>query len=168
MVYSGLGEVAGAITEANERNDRYVHVDNGKLNDPEFQEELRETEERERRKHEAEMRQIENASHEEHGLFEGLYAMMGPLPDSTKQAILAFLNDPTERNWDAVSGKCVKGMETVWQLWAQADPDAPVSKPLDGPWPNVPDPDMIRDVLRDAGARNKYPEEGPDAPGPRM
>lgn len=158
IFYDSLEDVAAAVATALDANLWYDSVDHAKLADPEFQERMRRINEEQSAAYRAERQAMHEAAVEhEHGLFKGLHSMIGPLSDGTKKAILSYLNDPTEDQWDAIYSKIINGHGTVWQAWIEVDRNAPKSKPSDRGWPSIPDPDTLRAALRKASGMAHEP-----------
>jgi hypothetical protein len=60
------------------------------------------------------------------GIFKGCSNMRGAtLPKDIKDAILAYLNQPSQEGWLEIRGYIVTGMGTLWQAWCAHDPLAP-------------------------------------------
>jgi len=151
IYYDSLDEVAAAVANALDANLWYDSVDRAKLADPAFKAEQRRIQEEQSAAYRAEKQAMhEQAVRDEHGLFKGLHTMMGALSDDTKKDILSYLNDPTEDRWGGIYSRLIKGHKTLWQAWLDVDGSAPRSKPSDGKWPRIPDPDTIRAALRQA------------------
>ena len=147
--YPDLEQVALAISEALRTNRWYDHIDHALLADPEHQEALRVQEQVMSEMFEGQSKALhDHAVAEEHGIFKGLHTTLGGLADDRKLAILSYLNAPTEEGWDQIHSTCIKGFTTMWQAWMAVDPDCPSSKPLDGPWPYIPEPDILRAAMR--------------------
>lgn len=153
--FDSIEACAQAIEDSIDRNEWYDALDHELMADEGYKRKLQAQAKAGRR----EFRAMQQAQHEqamatEHGLFKGLHSMIGPLCDETKQRILAFLNEPSKANWDAVAHTIVKGGTTMWGLWLSFDPEPPRSLPsTDDPqrWPCVPDPDQMREALVDLG-----------------
>jgi len=161
IFHGSLDEVAETVATALDANLWYDHVDHAKLADPAFQARMKRLDDEQSAAYRAEKQAMHDAAVEdEHGLFKGLHAMTGPLSDGTKKEILSYLNDPTEEGWNRIHGKIIKGFSTVWQAWLAVDRAAPMSKPADGHWPSIPDPETLRAALRKASGVDL--EEGHD------
>lgn len=149
IYHPGVAEVAEAIAAAVRDNAWYDSVDRAKLADPAFQAGLRREEAAAGRRWRQEQRRAhQRAVAEGDGLFKGLHNMFGPLPKERRDAILSYLNAPSEAGWDEISRTCVKGLTTLWQAWTEIDPAAPRSKGMDGAWPSLPDPETLRAAIR--------------------
>lgn len=149
ILYDTLDDACEAIARAVRDNTWYDPVDRALLEDPEFRENLKEQDLMLREQYRQGLKEMEEtASQNEHGLFKGLHAMMGPLSDDTKKRLLSFLNEPTVENWEKVYALCIKGRKTVWQAWGDVDPDAPESKAKH--WHRIPDRDTFVLALRTA------------------
>lgn len=77
--------------------------------------------------------------------------MFGPLRGDVRERLEAVLASPSQETWDdaysIIVGK--NGFTTLWQAWIKVDPDAPRSRPLDAPWPRVPDQLTLYRALRE-------------------
>jgi len=159
--FPDLAAVVEAIRGAIAENRWYDSVDRELLRDPAFLASLAEDEEVGRAAWETQ-KQAEHARAvaEGEGIFKGLHSMRGPLPKERRDLILAYLNAPDEAGWEAIAHTCVKGMTTLWQAWLKVDPEAPRSKSRDGAWPRIPEPETLREAMRDAAglARDERPD----------
>jgi len=165
-----LAACAEAVNDALTANQWYSAEDEALKNDPAFQRELRERERHERAAYRAQQRAaLAQAEAVNHGLFKGCATMLGPLPEKTQKAILAYLNAPSAERWDDIANAIIDGVHTLWAAWCEVDPEAPRSRPLDGPWPQIPEPETLRRAIRtsvEQRARHLN-EDKEDGPRPR-
>ena len=73
------------------------------------------------------------------------------LPDRVRARLEAVLHNLCQETWDNAYSIIVTGgvnSKTLWQAWAAVDPEAPRSKPLEGPWPRVPDQITLRRAIK--------------------
>ena len=154
IYYLSLEDAAAAIADAIARNVWLASDDPSLLNDPEFQREIAQSEARMRAEHAEWQTSMRVAAQAQPGLFQGLYNFHGPLDREARTAILAYLNDPTEANWEAIHSMMITASQTVWQAWSSVDPNAPVSNPTDAPWSRMPDPQTLRQALRKAAGES--------------
>lgn len=85
------------------------------------------------------------------GLFKGCYLMFGkPVKDENKKRILAYLNTPSEPEWNEIRGLSIVGPTTLWQAWVMADETAPRSGTK-----GFPSPDTLRNAIRHAVENNR-------------
>lgn len=164
---SSVAEAAEEFARCLRENVHYDDIDRTLVDDPEFNAQLKVDEDKMRRDYRADQKAAHEASQEsENGLFKGLYAMMGPLSDGAKQRILSFFNSPSNETWDNCARVMIKGGgTTMWSLWCDTDPKAPRSLDIDGRWPKIPDPEMMRVALRALGDASPVTED--DVPAPR-
>jgi hypothetical protein len=149
--HKGIEAAAEAIVAAISSNRWYDHVDRALLADPAFKARQAEMEARGRAEwKEQARREHETAVAEGQGIFKGLHNMFGPLPKDRRDLIMSYLNAPSEKGWDAIHSTCVKGMTTLWQAWTKVDPGAPRSRSMDGAWPAIPTPEVLRGAMRSA------------------
>lgn len=81
--------------------------------------------------------------------FTGFANAFGTFKVDTRNALLSFLNAPSEETWDRVAHRIlIGGTITGWQIWVSQDPTAPRGKPRDG-WDAWPSPDDFREHLSD-------------------
>ncbi|MTH95676.1 hypothetical protein [Roseibium sp. RKSG952] len=154
--FDTLEEVAQAIIISVNDNVRYCSTDLDLLNDEDYNQRLQKIAETEQKAFRESQRHLHrNSLKTEHGVFKGLHTMFGPLSDDAKKRILSFLNSPSNETWNAIHGLILKGGTTMWQAWIATDPQAPRSKPLDGEWPAIPDPDTIRSAMRKLAANTE-------------
>lgn len=71
-------------------------------------------------------------------------SIFGKLEPEMMERLKAVVANPTQETWDNAHGIILEptgglGGTTLWQAWLAVDPAAPRSKPLDGPWPRIPD-----------------------------
>lgn len=151
--FDSLEGCAAAVNEAVAANEWYTAQDEALKADPAYQRQLRETEVRERAELTARLASAQAAADvANHGLFQGCANLYGPLDKERQQAILAYLNAPSEPGWEAIAHSIITPvrMGSLWQAWCEIDPQAPRSKPSDGPWPRWPTPEMLRKAIRAA------------------
>lgn len=152
---SSIEQAADEFARCMRENVRYDDQDRAKMNDPEYNEQLRADEDRCRKEYREFNQTLHEAATEgEYGIFKGLHGMMGPLSDGAKKRILSFLNAPSQETWDDCARIMVKGGKTMWQLWGDVDASSPRSLGEDAAWPRIPDVDMMRDALRGLGNAN--------------
>lgn len=144
ICYESLTECAEAIAQALDEDQRYRH-----FRELTAQERVRVAREESAMSYAywaEEAAVSEEAWAREEGLFKGCYTMLGrPLSDESKQAILAYLNDPTLERWLEIRGLIIAGVTTLWQAWCQLDPDAPRSGSE-----RQPSPETLRTAIRTA------------------
>jgi hypothetical protein len=147
-------EIAGSL-----RSNRYFDdLDRELMADPEFKAKLEADEEESRRQYWEDQRKAHEAAVEdEHGIFKGLHAMVGPLSDGAKQRILSFLNSPSKETWDDCARLMIKGHVTMWSLWCETDRNAVRSLDAGGEWPRIPDVEQMRAALRELGDATPEP-----------
>lgn len=143
IFWRSLEECAEAIAESISGNHRYQYF--RPLSEAEREELNRNTAESSKSYWAAEAAAA-NAAQADKGLFKGCYTMMGnPVADEHKQAILGYLNAPTEPAWLDIRGYCIVGGTTLWQAWCAADEKAPRSGST-----GFPDPETLRQAIRQA------------------
>jgi hypothetical protein len=77
--------------------------------------------------------------------------LFGPLAGEHRERLEAVLANPTEQTWDDAYSLIVGGgFKTLWQAWIAVDPSAPRSKPLEEPWPKIPDQLTLYRALKEA------------------
>ena len=80
------------------------------------------------------------------GLFKGCHTGMGnPLPEDSRKEILAYLNKPSLKGWNAIRSIIITGRGTLWQAWCAADASA---SRTDGK--SFPAPETLRTAIREA------------------
>jgi hypothetical protein len=72
------------------------------------------------------------------------------LREDCLQRLRAVLDDPNQETWDAAFTIIITQypQTTLWQAWVAVDPLAPPSKPLEGPWPRIPDQLMVARAIK--------------------
>lgn len=149
--FDSLEACAAAVNEALAQDAWYSAQDEAKRRDPAYREQLRAQESRQRKAYQAEQaRRRAEATAVNAGLFKGCFNLFGPLPKAAQTQILAYLNAPSQDGWDAIHGLLIGGgrTATLWQAWCAIDPEAPKSRPLDAPWPRLPEPETLRRAIR--------------------
>lgn len=82
------------------------------------------------------------------GMFAGTHNLFGEsLSDERRFKILSYINSPTESLWNEIYGTVIAGGVTLWQAWTRFNRHAPCSKPLDGPWPLIPEGEELRESI---------------------
>lgn len=158
--FNSLRECAQEIQKAIQTNTWYDSIDRDLLEDPEFQENQRRIQEQELRSYRRDQQVLyEQSKANEPGLFKGLYSMLGLLSQENKKQILDYLNSPSEEKWDEISGYLIRTSVTLWQAWLKVDRDAPMTKPMDGPWPRIPEPETLRQAMRLVGDHPPYEQD---------
>lgn len=78
--------------------------------------------------------------------------LFGVLQGDVRQRLEAVLEFPCQETWEDAHSIVVsaKGMTTLWQAWIAVDDLAPRSKPLDAPWPRVPNQLCLYRALKHA------------------
>lgn len=90
--------------------------------------------------------------------------LLGPLSQGHKEAILDYLEQPTEEGWDRIHSLILSPdslrLATTWQWVMHVDPTFPRSRPSGGRWPRIPDPFTVARAIR--AAANKRGDSGGD------
>lgn len=77
--------------------------------------------------------------------------VFGRLRAPERARLKAVLRNPTQETWDNAYSLIISGriprVHTLWQAWIHIDPSAPRSKPLEGPWPKIPDEITLRRAI---------------------
>lgn len=79
--------------------------------------------------------------------------MFGALNDDCRARLEAVLTEPTQETWEQAYSLIISErfrFQTLWQAWIATCPDAPLSKPLEGPWPRIPTQIELYRALREA------------------
>lgn len=83
--------------------------------------------------------------------------MLGPLSQGHKDAILDYIEDPTEEKWDRIHSLVLTPgslrLATMWQWVRHVDPSFPSSRPSGDRWPKIPDPFTVARAIRAAAER---------------
>ena len=86
-----------------------------------------------------------------------------------RRRLTAVLENPTQETWDDANTIIIDprggpgrglGGTTLWNAWIAIDPDAPKSKPADGPWPKVPTKDDLVRAFQWALSKGEAAEPG--------
>lgn len=90
-------------------------------------------------------------------MLDELENLLGPLSKGHKQAILDYIEDPTEEGWDRIYGLILTPdslrLSTLWQWVHHVDPSFPMSRPSRGRWPRIPDPFTVARAIRAAAGQ---------------
>lgn len=83
--------------------------------------------------------------------------LFGKIKPEIRARLEAVIANPSQDTWEDAYCIIIDGasLTTLWQAWAAIDPLAPKHKPLDDPWPRVPDQLTIYRALRYATQRSK-------------
>lgn len=88
-------------------------------------------------------------------LLDQCHNMFGPVGPDIRKRITRVIVDPTQETWEDAHSILITHNCTLWQAWLEVEPDAPRSKPLDGPWPKVPSTFVLyRAILNATGGEN--------------
>lgn len=99
-------------------------------------------------------------------MLEELENYLGPLSDGHRQAILDYLDDPTEEGWDRIHALILVPdslrLATTWQWVMHVDPTFPRSRPSGARWPRIPDSFTLARAIRAAADKRGDGEDGGD------
>lgn len=144
-----LDDVVGAITQCIDEN-RWLREDRTHEAGPRIPSLHKDLPDPERRLYEYIQRLETQTRAAEPDPYRGLFNLTGPLPDKQKDAIRAYLKEPTLQNWRAICDRTVKATIPLWQAIGLVDPRAPAMDGSSG-WCPLPDPKALEGYLKKIG-----------------
>lgn len=142
IFHASLARCAGAIASALERDERYKH--SRQMTEQENIRSARQAKADSLAYRQGVAAATQQAWETETGIFKGCYTMLGtPLSDESKNAILSYLNDPSQEAWSDIRGLYIVGHRSLWVAWCDSDPRAPRSGNV-----GFPAADTLRAAIR--------------------